>query len=200
MAGAATAVLASMIVPDAAFAAYSPTDAATYADKYYANHNGAYITFSDDCTNFVSQAMYYAGHPFKGTPNAGVINDSSQWWKYGNASGRTYSWSVADSLGSFLSVYDTRADGGHHQTAGTILSQPPSPVGKGDPVFYIWNVATTSKYQHASIIVTSGTDPTSGWTGYLVDQHSTDRRHAIWHLKPYNSQWASTSYTEFHLS
>lgn len=30
--------------------------------------NNVFITLDSDCTNFVSQALYYGGYPMKGTP------------------------------------------------------------------------------------------------------------------------------------
>jgi hypothetical protein len=141
------------------------------------------------------------GHKFYGTPSPAVINDNFQWWAYGDGSGRTYSWSVADNLGSFLSAHDAGVSGQYSQGHGTQGAYAPSGVTAGDPVEYIWNyLASPVIYNHASIIVGTGTDPNKGWTGTLVDQHSTDRRHAIWHLIPYNSQWASTVTGEWHFS
>lgn len=33
----------------------------------------------------------------------------------------------------------------------------------------------------------------------VIDQHTSGRRHAIWHLRPYNSQWATTSISFWHI-
>lgn len=72
------------------------------------------------------------------------------------------------------------------------------PLAKGDIVFYNWDY-TGDKYgsgffgNHVAIVVAaSGTDPKSGWTGPLVDEHTTNRKHAIWSLIPYNAQFATT--------
>lgn len=45
-----------------------------------------------------------------------------------------------------------------------------------------------------------GTDPVSKWYGDLTDQHTNDRYHAIWNLKPYNPRWQATSITVEHES
>lgn len=196
---AAVAAAFSVSTSGVASASYDRLAAARYANKYAYNHNPYYISFTDDCTNFVSQSLRAGGHPYEGVPRAGLLNDNSQWWQYDGASGRTYSWSVAENLGTYLSVTDNGADGGHHQTAPSTASSPPSPVTQGDPVFYIWDVSTQSTYKHSAFINGVSTDPNSGWKGTLVDQHTTDRYWAIWNLRPYNSQWASTSTTEFHI-
>ena len=48
--------------------AYNGTAAKNYAETYAVNHNGAYYSYTDDCTNFVSQALRAGGHKFYGTP------------------------------------------------------------------------------------------------------------------------------------
>lgn len=194
------AISVAIWAPTAAHASYSGSGAASYADRYAVNYNGAYYAFGDDCTNFVSQAFRAGGHKFHGTPQPIVLNADSQWWVYNGGAGRTYSWSVADKLGNFVNLYDSWT-ASKYQSAGSQGNGGPSVIVAGDPVFYIWDYRVTPvKYNHASIVVGRGTDPNSGWSGMLVDQHTTDRYHAIWNLIPYNSRWATTSTGEFHLS
>lgn len=202
IAGVEPSMAALVFAADPAQAAWSPSDAASYADRYAASPDDAYPQFTDDCTNFVSQAIRYGGHPQKGTPSGSVLADDSQWWMQGTGGGRTHSWSVAHDLETFFSVYDTHADGGHAQYSGdgSSLKNPPSPVAKGDAVFYLWDNRTGSQVNHAAILVGTGTDPDSGLSGSLVDEHSSYRDHAIWNLKPYNSPWMYTTTIEFHLS
>ncbi len=47
---------------------------------------------------------------------------------------------------------------------------------------------------HTSYCIGYGQDM-EGYGGYgdLIDQHTTDRYHAIWHLRPYNSRWSTTT-------
>jgi hypothetical protein len=194
VAGASTALLC--LVAGNAYA-YNGTTAATYADKYALSPNGSYYSFSDDCTNFVSQALRAGGHKFHGTPSGLVLNNNSQWWVYDGGAGRTYSWSVADSLATFINLYDTATP--HSQFDGGQAKALPSGVAKGDPVFYIFSDSST-KFGVSSIVIGSGTDPNSKWVGGLIDEHTTNRHHAIWNLIPYNSQWATTSTEEFHMS
>ncbi|WP_237698983.1 amidase domain-containing protein [Caldicellulosiruptor obsidiansis] len=60
----------------------------------------------------------------------------------------------------------------------------------GDILFYDWNSDGT--YDHSAIVVVYARDPNSGINGVLQDQHTTDRKWAIWHLKPYNlNPWST---------
>lgn len=59
----------------------------------------------------------------------------------------------------------------------------------GDALFYDWQNDGLIRIQ-----VGSGPDPNSGWWGDYVDQHTTDRYHAFWSLKPYNANYMSTTY------
>jgi len=94
-----------------------------------------------------------------------------------------YNWFVNNPAGSRVYFYNS-LDGA-----------PPNYVSnlqKGDIVFYDWG--TGNSISHTGIIVvTNGTDPNqTSYTGNLQDQHSNARYHAIWHLKPYNANWATT--------
>jgi len=182
-------------------ASYSGANAKYYADLFAVNPNHGLPVYSDDCTNFVSQAMRYGGHPQVGTPVSGqVLHNDAEWWMTANGDGRTYSWSVANDFETFLSVYDLHADSGHTQYEGSQTLYVSLPITTGDPILYLWNNNTGTTFNHTSIMIGSGTDPTSGWVGTLVDEHTSNRYHAIWTLKPYNSQWATTTTTEFHIS
>lgn len=59
--------------------------------------------------------------------------------------------------------------------------------------------ATYSGTAAASCADRLRTDPVKGWVGTLVDEHSTNRYHAIWNLIPYNSKWAYTVTAEWHM-
>jgi hypothetical protein len=66
-----------------------------------------YTAYPDDCTNFVSQALYAGGHSFvadSGGPRSVVLSDDLQWWNYEGGAGRTFSWSVANDLWKFENV------------------------------------------------------------------------------------------------
>jgi len=61
----------------------------------------------------------------------------------------------------------------------------------GDILFYDWN--SDGRFDHAGVSVGLGYDSTYGRTGNVQDQHTYDRFHAIWHLKPYNVRATTTT-------
>ena len=65
--------------PMSALAAYSGTKAANYAKKHARNYNSSFPKFVNDCTNFVSQCVYYGGISMKYVPASNIkykhIND-----------------------------------------------------------------------------------------------------------------------------
>jgi hypothetical protein len=97
--------------------AYNGQAAAAYADEYALNSNPIYPEFGDDCTNFVSQALYAGGHSFIGPIPPGVstdevLNDDWQWWfDFVSRNGRTFSWSVANDLFTFENVIQAPSAG-----------------------------------------------------------------------------------------
>jgi hypothetical protein len=181
--------------------AYNGAGAAAYADRYALSPNPSFLYFGSDCTNFVSQAMYLGGgHHFVGSPYPAVYSNRAQWWVWGDASGRTTSWSVADDLHYFLQV---NSPGGVNmgEQFGGAANYPYSPVGvvKGDIIFYDFDVYKSSAYTHATIQVGVDKDYLGHGYGNVVDEHTSPRKHAIWNLIPYNSQWQTTSVSEWHI-
>lgn len=62
-----------------------------------------------------------------------------------------------------------------------------------------WGQRHLQRHRPASCADRLRTDPVKGWVGTLVDEHSTNRYHAIWNLIPYNSKWAYTVTAEWHM-
>ncbi|AVX20014.1 Putative amidase domain-containing protein [Carboxydocella sporoproducens DSM 16521] len=168
--------------------AYNSTGAVSYAEKWAKSRNSNYPSFDNDCTNFVSQAIHDptgAGKPFdeSGSSQYFMWYIYKRWWGWDY----TTTWSVASHFYNYL----------RENPAGSWINswnppQPttPSDMKEGDILFYDWN--NDGSKDHAAIVVGYGTDPTSGYVGNLQDQHTTDRYHAIWHLRPYNSKWTTT--------
>ncbi|MCF6096930.1 amidase domain-containing protein [Thermovorax subterraneus] len=155
------------------------------------------MTFSSDCANFVSQALRAGGWPFA---NFGIDVTSPYAWYYDNkgtssTSDDKYShtWSVAKKLYTFI-VLDSNPRRGKNATTspypGTTSDPYPDNTTIGDVIFYDWN--GDAEIDHVSIYVANGTDPDSGYSGALVDQHTSNRYHAIWSLSPYN-RWRNTT-------
>lgn len=55
---------------------FNPSNAVNYARSYWNNYNSAYRTYSNDCTNFVSQALNWGGWQH----NGGWYDDTNYWW------------------------------------------------------------------------------------------------------------------------
>jgi hypothetical protein len=76
----------------AAFATYSPGAAVNYAYSYWSNYNSSWRSYGNDCTNFISQAVYQGGWPYDETGS----RTASDTWYYGMFTGTTsYSWAGA---------------------------------------------------------------------------------------------------------
>ncbi|MCU1675762.1 MAG: hypothetical protein JWM93_520 [Frankiales bacterium] len=193
-------------------AAYSPSAAVAYADRYATQYNtsAGWPVFSSDCTNFVSQAMLAGGHHFTGTPRVGVVTTNKEWWTLkdgsGNYSHRATSWSVAEHSHYFEAFVDVYSGVARDQTY-TAVPAPytPSDIKAGDPIWYNWDANSTTNYDHAAIQVGIGYDSIyPDWYGNLVDEHSVPgevgKKRVIWNLFPHNSAYAYTSFSEVHIN
>lgn len=182
--------------------AYNGPNAAKYADADAITGNRAFPTFGNDCTNFVSQAVHAGGFSYVGGTSE---TSGSQWWIRHdiNALGvgvwnYSHTWSVANDYRNFLILrYPGGIDEGWAHGSSTANYTPNSMV-TGDVLFYDWGQG--EGVSHAAIQVGIGTDPGSGWVGNYVDQHSTNRRHAFWSLKPYNVHWSTTTVRFEHIA
>lgn len=178
------ALAVALCLPMSAFAAYSGTDAIAYADAHVYNYNSLIRPgIGGDCANFVSQCLF-----------AGGMEMNSKWYNYPYESGaHSDSWYGADSLKNYLKndygatrlvskwTYDGRG------SSYKVVDNSANLVGDGhEVIFYSWD--DTNKVDHAAICIGTGRDATNtNCFGDLIDAHTTDRYHAIWHLKLYNS-------------
>lgn len=92
-------------------AIYNRLLAAGYATKYAIQYNKDWISDTEDCTNFVSQALYFGGWPM--TAGAGD-NDVTAWYNVGDPDSfmgdrwgrstyrRSSTWGSADNFSRFL--------------------------------------------------------------------------------------------------
>lgn len=153
--------------------------------------NPSYAQFGNDCANFLSQTLKSAGAPFLGAPTgSGSHNIPSQWWS--NTSSWTNTWSVSENLRASI-----QGRGWHlfysKYGAGAPNLIPGIGSARGLFVFYNWTGGSTASHSSYQVVA-NGIDqsPSPDWSGTLINQHTTDRWHAIWHLGPYNSQYATT--------
>jgi hypothetical protein len=199
-----------VVAPSAAFA-YNRWDAASYAEYYWNLRNPNYRSYSADCANFVSQSLHdpYGGGHFSyvgGPDDFGEIlmgtSDNHEWWMHWDPTwgfSASRSWASVPDFYQFLQLHNPGGTymGSAHTQAQQQATYTPNNVNTGDVLFYDWD--SNGVLDHTAIQVGWGTDPTSGWYGNYINQHTTDRRHAFWSLMPYNSQWPSTTIKWVHI-
>lgn len=181
--------------------AYDPTAAKNYADTWALSFNTpTYPQLGNDCTNFVSQALRAGGYPVQ----SGDKNSYHSWYENTNnypIIGYTYdyslSWSGAENLLNQLYVYNPGGSPTAYWSPGTNGSRATSLGSVGDVIFYDWGLG--EGISHASIQVAYGTDAL-GWTGDLVDEHTSNRKHVFWSLRDYNGNYATTWVTVEHVA
>jgi hypothetical protein len=83
-------------------AGYNYTAMADYARRWALSYNPAYRWFAEDCTNFVSQALYAGGWQM----TSGAYNDNRNWWY--NFLNQSYPWAGAQNWGDFAWWYSRR--------------------------------------------------------------------------------------------
>jgi hypothetical protein len=183
-----TAMAVLFLVASSVFA-YTPANAASYAEQWWNLYNPMYMQFTSDCANFVSQAVFQGGYPMNYSTN-------NPWW-YNISHAHSDSWSiVANNRGFFLG--DTHPGG---VIVDTFYGIKTAIHGvQGDIVYYDWrgdpNFATDP---HESIVVvTSGRATSTSDVGALIDAHSNARHKEYWTLYNWNSRWGSTYYQVLH--
>jgi len=169
--------------------AFNNGSAVRYADKYYKTYNTAkYRKFvRGDCANYVSQILYAGGMG---------MNEN---WRYKNSSTYTKSWAVANDLkdylkytygATFLGCWTKKGTSGDFPSYAYVNNSS-NLLGQGNEVIvYDWH--GEGIMDHVSFCVRTGKDPDSGRYGDLVNQHTTNRKDAIWNLDPYNPHRKTT--------
>lgn len=162
--------------------------AVSYALQYALNPNPAYIVYSNDCTNFVSQAMRAAGWTFTGNGSYSQMADSRYWNYYGgiypSISYTPYAWRVADYLYDFATGESGRGlIIGQYGPASAKSNQ--TSLFPGDIVFYaIGNGGALEPKNHVAIITNRGDGIVK------LSQHSTN------HLNNEFSKWVDRAVAE----
>jgi hypothetical protein len=185
--------VAALWIGTAPVFAYSGAGAAQWADANWNSDPPGWPTFSNDCTNFVSLALWFGGgYPM--TTYTGSPTDDHNWYM-DRAGGRwTFSWSVAADQKQFQALH---YPGGYYAGTYSGTYGGNDDLSTGDQLYYDWTGGGV--IDHMSLQVGFGTDPGSGWVGDLVDQHTTNRYHAYWTLQPYNAQASSTIIYEYRI-
>lgn len=162
--------------------AYDRVRAQRYADLWWNSYNPAYVKFlDDDCTNFVSQALYAAGMPMQKEDN----NRAKGWW-YHPGNGQkgvnwSYSWSTSNALHQYLV-----------NIVGASVIDDPSKLNVGDLVFYDWN--GSGAFHHTTIVTDfdSKGDP-------LVNAHTEPSYHRYYRYLDSPAWTPQTRYSYVHL-
>ncbi len=152
---------------------YSATQAINYADahvtstcypNYGCNYNTAYyVTLSQDCANFVSQALY-AGEGKTPPDTSGMgINGGyeTDWYYVWNNSG-SHAWIAVQNQMDFIR-YNTSKIGPY----GVLTAFANAKAG--DPVY----ISQNSTHDHEGIIIAKGSD----LSHTTIDAHTNDRKH-----------------------
>lgn len=143
---------------------YSRSSAVTYADTYWSTYNTTYyVTLTEDCTNFVSQAIY-AGEGKSPTDTSGMGiggNSNTDWFYVWNNSGSA-PWVGTPQQYTFITGNTNQI--GPYGGLGTFYD-----TGLGD----IAQIKQGSSYDHEGIITVLGPDLTSE----KVNAHTTNRWH-----------------------
>jgi hypothetical protein len=184
--------------------AYNGSRAASYADLYALTYNGSFPRWSDDCTNFVSQAVNYGGYSMHPTPNDQSTSNDAYWfvlypgylaaWSYSWSAVQDYwYWLIGQNPGGTQEGSFSYNNGRNHAPAFT-----PNSVVTGDVLFYDWG--TGMGLSHVSMQVGWGTDQ-YGYYGNWVDAHTNARKHIFWTLKdsPGNTNWMTTTVWFMHI-
>lgn len=144
---------------------YNRTAAANYADTYWSNYNPAYTAYGNDCTNFVSQAVY------EGTSHTMSPVDPSHYmdyWYYDfYTNGGSYPWINVTGIYNFLTTNTGRGPYGSNSYVCY--------MAKGDVIELY---ASGQGWFHA-VIVTQVINSGYCWDtrNIRVNSHTTDRYH-----------------------
>ncbi|RSL30533.1 hypothetical protein D7Z54_25830 [Salibacterium salarium] len=114
---------------------YDRRAAVQYAEQWWDDYNPRYRTFTDNCTNFISQCLREGGAPMRGMPDRG-----KGWW-FGKQDW-SYSWAVAHSFRWYLSSSTEGLTAKEIETA--------TDLGLGDVICYDFN--GDDRWQHSTIV------------------------------------------------
>ncbi|MDI6716961.1 MAG: amidase domain-containing protein [Actinomycetota bacterium] len=182
--------------------AWSKSSAVSYAETYALSPNNAWPYFDGgDCTNFVSQCLEYGGIAMDT-----VYTDRSKWYMVKNMFGAWiwgYPWTVAHDFYEYFRTSSRTASyryfiGSYDWQSATSRPIPPdnnTSLNNGDIVSF--NFDGDGDRDHNTIVVAqNSTDwENSSYSGDLVDYHTPNKKHIIWHLEYRIKQngWLSTA-------
>ncbi|MFE0023179.1 amidase domain-containing protein [Amycolatopsis sp. NPDC059021] len=137
--------------------------AVAYARKYAIDYNQRYERFTNDCTNFVSQALRAGGWSDVGHGD----NAPDQWWEYlirDTFPVHSNTWTVAQSFADFGYQYSHRLRG--------YAGEAPLPA---DVILTDWENGSDGHIDHAIIITENQPGNVDDWSKIKVTYHSNDQ-------------------------
>jgi hypothetical protein len=104
---ATIAARATAIEPKVSTAGYNYNNMVAYANKYWKNYSTEWRRYDNDCTNFISQAMWAGG--WKATAGSISSRKDNRKWFYGSTKlGTSYTWAGAENWYWFASKHSKR--------------------------------------------------------------------------------------------
>ncbi|AOZ93536.1 amidase domain-containing protein [Paenibacillus crassostreae] len=161
---------------------YSREEAVAYADLWWDSENPEFITFTVNCTNYISQCLFAGGAPIHYTGNR-----ATGWWYKGYVSNKewwSYSWAVSNSLEYLLSTSTKGLRAEVVDRAEQLML--------GDVIIYDWD--GDGNYQHSTIVTAfdAGGMP-------LVNANTVSSRHRYWDYKDSYAWQENTKYQFLHI-
>lgn len=156
---------------------YSPETAVSYMKNWAYSRNSQYPDLSNpngDCTNFVSQALKYAG--WRNTATTNTTSDSLWWFQSKNSGGYSQTWSVAHAFFRHMNGGVNPPGTGASYEGWTKWSG--SSVNLGDIIQVDWN-GNNAIIGH-TMMVTGFKRKSDGTVEPRVTYHSTDTKDLPW--------------------
>lgn len=142
---------------------YNKSAAVSYADTWWNSVNPTYHLEANDCTNYVSQAMYEGTSHVMSNPD----NYSTKWYYDFYTHSGSLPWLRVDELKTFITTNSGR--GPYGSSVGICSLQI------GD-VIQMFNTDGSGKWSH-SVMLAQIIGPCSSLSYFLIDAHTTNRYH-----------------------
>ena len=133
---------------------YSRISSSEYATKYALSPNPAYPPYPNDCTSFVSQALFAGGWTMI---DGGRADSTVWWWGLSVWSKASYTWGGAENLSQFLA------------TSGRAKACTEAELKLGDVV----QVSHGGSVHHSTIVTKAGICTTEG-DGPFLSYHTNN--------------------------
>ncbi len=154
----------------------------SYAKRWWDGRNPAYLSFSDDCTNFISQCIFAGGIKKEYTSNV-----ESGFWYRGNGN-KTDTWSFSWTMSHSLRWYLASESG--QKIATRVKTAKEMKIG--DVISMDWD--GDGAWHHTAVVV--GFDKEGE---PLVAAHSRNSYNRLWNYKTSPAWTPKTAYIFWHI-